>query len=210
MCSLFLCFRSQQERTNTRHLLIIHHLPIQSFDKVYPLLLIGADNTGLIAAKEQVCLGLREGPAAVNTELGWALQGPDGLTPQRVQTQALYFTTVQSLTDDLYCQVECLWQVAVLPFRSEKLAARSRQDQEAINILEINTVRVKVGDTLQYATMPLPRKKDAPPLRAPMEAVMATLRSIERRLVRDPLKAQIYEDEIKKFMGHSWASFPWM
>ncbi|TWW59235.1 hypothetical protein D4764_06G0007650 [Takifugu flavidus] len=45
-------------------------LPIQSFDKVYPLLLIGADNTGLIAAKEQVRLGLRGGPAAVNTEMG--------------------------------------------------------------------------------------------------------------------------------------------
>ncbi|XP_056890677.1 uncharacterized protein LOC130526787 [Takifugu flavidus] len=156
-------------------------LPIQSFDKVYPLLLIGADNTGLIAAKEQ------------------ALQGPDGLTPHQVQTQALYFTNVQSLTDDLYRQVERLWQVDVLPFRSEKLVVRSRQDQEAIKTLESGTVRVKVGDTRRYAT-PLPRKKDAPPLRATMEAVMASLWSIERRLKRDPVKAQIYEDEIQKLI----------
>ncbi|TWW67283.1 hypothetical protein D4764_02G0003240 [Takifugu flavidus] len=160
-------------------------LPIQSFDKVYPLLLIGADNTGLIAVKEQVRLGLRGGPAAVNTELGWALQGPDGLTPHQVQTQALYFTNVQSLT--------------MTYTASEKLVVRSRQDQEAIKTLESGTVRVKVGDTRRYAT-PLPCKKDAPPLRATMEAVMASLRSIERRLKRDPVKAQIYEDEIKKLI----------
>lgn len=53
-------------------------LPIHPFDKIYPQLLIGADNTFLITAKEPVRLGLRGGPAALKTELGWALQDPDG------------------------------------------------------------------------------------------------------------------------------------
>lgn len=85
-----------------------------------------------------------------------------------------------------------------MPFRSEKLV-RSRQDQEAIKILESGTAQVKVCDTHRYAT-PLPCKKDAPPLCATMEAVMASLWSIERRLKRDPVKAQIYEDEIQKLI----------
>lgn len=34
-----------------------------------------------------------------------------------------------------------------------------------------------------------------------MEAVMPTLRSVERRLVKDPVKAQIYKDEIKKLIN---------
>lgn len=59
-----------------------HHLrglQLQNFSKVQPLLLIGADCTHLITAKEPIRFGTRGGPTAVHTALGWALQGPDGL-----------------------------------------------------------------------------------------------------------------------------------
>lgn len=54
------------------------------------------------------------------------------------------------------------------------MATRSDQDQEAVNLLEEHTVRVKVGDTLRYAT-PLLHIKNAPLLRAPIEAVMPNM-----------------------------------
>ncbi|KAK0137358.1 hypothetical protein N1851_026443 [Merluccius polli] len=147
-------------------------IPLQPFDKAHPLLFISADHTCLIAAKEPVRFGPSGGPAAVHTQLGWALQGPDGLTPHHLD---------------------------VLPFRSEKLITRSRQDQEAVNILESWTERVQVGDTLRYAT-PLLRIKEAPRLKTRKEAVMANLCSTERRLAKDPAKAQLYEAEIQKLI----------
>lgn len=55
----------------------------------------------------------------------------------------------------------------------------SRLDQEAVSILEACTEKVKVGDTLHYAT-PLLRVKGAPPLKADVEAVVPKLRSTER------------------------------
>ncbi|KAK7881385.1 hypothetical protein WMY93_029794 [Mugilogobius chulae] len=73
-------------------------------------------------------------------------------------------------------------------------------DQEAINILETRTERVKVGDTLRYAT-PLLRLQSAPSLKAPAEAVMPLLRGTERRLKRDPALAKQYEAEIQKLIS---------
>ncbi|XP_051791369.1 uncharacterized protein LOC127529975 [Erpetoichthys calabaricus] len=49
----------------------------------------------------------------------------------------------------------------------------------------------------RYAT-PLLRKKDMPCLQAYQEAVMPSLRSIERRLSKDSTKAAAYNEEIKK------------
>nr|XP_061829547.1 uncharacterized protein LOC133615177 isoform X3 [Nerophis lumbriciformis] len=92
-----------------------------------------------------------------------------------------------------------LGQLDVLPFRSERLAVRSRLNQEAVSVLEARTKRVKVGDTLRYTT-PLLRVKGAPPLKADVEAVMPKLRSTERRLLKDTVKAKIYEAEIQKLI----------
>lgn len=82
-------------------------IPIQPFSNAQPLFLIGADNTHLIAAKEPVRLGPSGGPVAVHTELGWALQGPDGLMPHQVSTNC-YFTRCRLAPDDLDQHVERL------------------------------------------------------------------------------------------------------
>lgn len=174
-------------------------IPIQPFDKAHPLLLIGADNTHLIAAKAPVRQGINGGPAAIHTELGWALQGPDGLPSHEVQPSTCYFTSLSTAPDDLYQHVERLWQLDVLPFRSEKLAIRSKQDQQAVDMLELRTTRVNVEGVLRYAT-PLIRAKGSPLLKATVDAVMPSLRSTERRLAKDSIKAQIYESEIQKLI----------
>lgn len=49
------------------------------------------------------------------------------------------------------CTVERLWQMDVLPWRSEKASVRSRQDEEAIALLEAKTVRVEVDGVQQHA-----------------------------------------------------------
>ncbi|XP_049324234.1 uncharacterized protein LOC125784529 [Astyanax mexicanus] len=53
--------------------------PIKSFkhfDNAMPMLLIGADNTYLITAIEEVRAGPPGTPVAIHTRLGWTLQGP--------------------------------------------------------------------------------------------------------------------------------------
>nr|XP_061828893.1 uncharacterized protein LOC133614723 [Nerophis lumbriciformis] len=122
-------------------------LQLQSFNKVQPLLLLGADYTHLITATEPVRFGPKGGPVAIHTALGWTLQGPDG---SQSPAASCYYTAFKPTPDDIYQQVERLWQLDVLPFRSERLAVRSRLDQEAVSVLEARTKRVKVGDTLRY------------------------------------------------------------
>ncbi|KAK0150703.1 hypothetical protein N1851_008173 [Merluccius polli] len=140
----------------------------------YAILDDGAERTIILPAAVRH-LELKGGPAAVHTALSWVLQGPDGLGSHAA---SCYFTSLKPAPDDYYQHVKRLWQLDVLLFRSEKLAVRSRLDQEAMSILEACTERVKVIDTFRYAT-PLLRAKDAPLLKAAAEAVMPMLCSTE-------------------------------
>ncbi len=67
----------------------------------------------------------------------------------------------------------------VIPYRSDKIATRSKLNQEAIRLLQVKTVRVEVEGTMWYAT-PLLRRQNMPRFQ-PKEAVLPQLRSIERR-----------------------------
>ncbi len=100
---------------------------------------------------------------------------------------------------ELMQNVEKLWKVDILPYQSGKLAVRSKQDKEALELLEARTRRVQVAGILRYAT-PLLRKQGVPPLRAPKEAILPSLRSLERRLARDPLRAEEYCAAIRKLV----------
>ncbi|XP_065102634.1 uncharacterized protein [Paramisgurnus dabryanus] len=177
----------------------LREIPLPSFDKVQPLLLIGSDYPNLITAKEPIRIGPAGGPAAVNTQLGWVLQGPDGLLSHQVPTQQCLFTSLSPIPDPVYQHVERLWQLDVLPYRSEKLVTRSKQDQRAINMLETKTQRVEVNGVERYAT-PLLRVQDATPLRGTKESVLSSLRNSERRLSKDPERAKVYEAEIQKLL----------
>ncbi|XP_067308995.1 uncharacterized protein [Pseudorasbora parva] len=174
-------------------------IPLPSFDNVQPLLLIGSDYPNLITGKEPIRLGPAGGPAAVRTQLGWVLQGPDGLLPHQVPAQQCLFTSLTPIRDPVYQHVERLWQLDVLPYRSEKLVTRSKQDQAAVNMLETRTQRVEVNGIWRYAT-PLLRARDGPPLRGTKESVLSSLRNTEKRLSKDTEKAKVYEAEIQKLL----------
>ncbi|XP_049321160.1 uncharacterized protein LOC111190943 [Astyanax mexicanus] len=175
----------------------LQDIPLQAFDRVSPTLLIGADNPHLLTPLEPVRLGPPGGPAAIKTRLGWTLQGPSRLTELRLSSQQCLFTSLSPLEVELRRNVEKLWQLDTLPQRCEKQVTRSREDQQAIDLLEAKTIRVEVDGVLRYAT-PLLWKKNFPALQAPMEAVMPRLRGLEKRLSKDPESVDIYIAEIKK------------
>ncbi|XP_057695896.1 uncharacterized protein LOC130918045 [Corythoichthys intestinalis] len=174
-------------------------IPITSFQNANPLVLIGSDHPHLITAIEPVRLGRPGGPAAIRTRLGWALQGPAKFVQQSLHPQQCLLTSVSPLDAELYKHVERLWQLDTLPFRSEKVVTRSKQDEAAVALLEEKTIRLEVAGILRYAT-PLLRKKDMPVLYAPKETVLPSLRSTERRLAKDPEFARAYSAEIQKLV----------
>ncbi|GAA6111774.1 uncharacterized protein LOC120469772 [Tachysurus ichikawai] len=158
----------------------------------------GSDQVHLITAKAPVRQGTKGGPVAIRTVLGWALQGAEMGITDHAPVQQCFFTSTTHPDDLLYRNVERLWQLDVLPFRNEKLVVRSRQDKEAMQLLESRTQRVTVDGVQRYAT-PLLWKAGAPKPRS-MHFMLANLRSIERRLRKDPEKASIYSEEITKLI----------
>lgn len=85
----------------------------------------------------------------------------------------------------------------VLPYHCEKQATRSKEDKEAISLLEAKTTQVEENGILRYTT-PLLRRKDFPFFCAPKEAVMPSLQGIERQLTQTPEGTKVYQTEIKK------------
>ncbi|XP_051809278.1 uncharacterized protein LOC127535407 [Acanthochromis polyacanthus] len=186
----------EQLRRHYKHLI---GLPIPTLTNVKPLLLIGSDHPHLITPIEPVRLGPPGGPAAVHTRLGWTLQGPASAVGHISQPSQCLLTTVAPQVSELMKHVEKLWLVDTVPFRSEKLVTRSKQDTYAIRTLETKTVRVEVDGVHRYTT-PLLRRQGMPLLQATPMAVMPSLRSVERRLARDPAQAEAYRSEMEKLI----------
>lgn len=167
-------------------------------------MLLGSDHVHLITATEPIRRGTNGGPLTIHTALGWALQGAEGGVPGQSPVQQCLFTSVTSTDDLLYRSVERLWQLDVLPFRNEKMVVRSREDQDAISLLQTKTQQLKVGGVYRYAT-PLLRKPGAPKLNSSAHSVMAHLRATERWLKREPEKAAIYSAQINKLIEAGYA-----
>ncbi|XP_005167247.1 uncharacterized protein [Danio rerio] len=172
-------------------------LPIPEIDHVRPVLLIGSDFPHLLIPTQPVHIGPAGGPVAICTPLGWTLQGPASLMHVPSDEQRCLFTAVGPTHLDLQRHVEKLWQIDTLPYISEKAATRSKLDQQALELLEQQTVRVNVNGTMRYAT-PLLRRKDSPCLKAPKSVCLSLLRSTERRIINDPNQTLTYCEEIQK------------
>lgn len=158
----------------------LHGIPLSSFSNVQPHILIGSDNPFLITPVEQIQYGTKGALAAVKTRLEWALQGPTSLGESSDSVQCLITSQTNPYTE-LKRHVELLWQTNTFPFRNEKLITRSKQDKEAMDLLNAHTIRVTVDETKRYAT-PLLRKKPASMLSVPAESVMPLLHQSERKL----------------------------
>lgn len=176
-------------------------LPITPLNNVQPLLLIGSDQPHLITPIGPVRLGPPGGPAAVHTRLGWALQGPSRFMGRPDPTQDCLFTaSVSQQESELLKHVQRLWQLDTVPYKSEKEVTRSKQDQEALELLAEKTVRTEVNGILRYAT-PLLRHSKMSHLNVTKESVMPTLCSTERRLLKHPVKSEAYQMEMEKLIN---------
>lgn len=114
-------------------------LPLHSFSQAQPLLLIGSDYPHLLTPIEPVHLGPTGGPAALQTRLGWTLQGPAKVLLHQSSTPQCLLINNSSPSSDLLEHVEKLWQMDILPYRKEKIITRSKQDHAAIKLLEEKT-----------------------------------------------------------------------
>jgi len=179
-------------------------VPILPFKEVQPMLLIGSDYPQLITPITPVLMGPLGSPVAVNTHLGWAIQGPTTFLDQPLDTTCLNISLLHAPTQDLSHHVEKLWQVDILPFQPMKDITRSKQDRDALQMLETRTKRVEVDGVSRYAT-PLLRKGSAKVLHAGPESVMALLRATERRLNQNSELADIYNKEIHKLEQAGYA-----
>ncbi len=176
----------------------LRQLPLIQLNKVKPLLLLGADQTHLITPTQPVKLGPPGAPIAIKTQLGWTLQGPARDLTNSSSTH-FHYISFKCPPDDIYHNIQKLWQLDALPQRNMKAVVRSKQDQEAMHQLETQTFRTPVDGILRYAA-PLLRVETWPPLMAAKEAVMSRLRSCERRLLQNPQQAETYNREIQKLI----------
>ncbi|TWW77718.1 hypothetical protein D4764_12G0011080 [Takifugu flavidus] len=181
----------------------LRNLPLPPVEHAQPLLLIGSDLPHLLTPIEPVRTGPPGGPIAVHTQLGWSLQGPTNIDQVPASEQQCLFTVTDSPTCELFKNVERLWQIDTLPYTSKKQVTRSKQDQQALALLQSSTVRITVDGIPRYAT-PLLRRANSATLQAPMETVLSSLRSTERRLAKDPQRAEAYCQEIRELerMGY--------
>ncbi len=107
-------------------------LPLEPFEHVKPLVLIGADYPHLLTPIELVRLGPPGGPAAIHTRLGWILQGPAHITQWASSAQQCLFTSIsdaerwealEDATMEFYCASGNMqWQSVVT---SEECSTKS-------------------------------------------------------------------------------------
>ncbi len=108
-------------------------------------------------------------------------------------------TSIAPIHDELLWNVQRLWQLDTVPQWEGKEVTRSKQDQEALQLLDRKTLILEM-EGIHRLTTPLLRRKDMPLLSAPKESVLPTLRSVGRHLLKDPVKAEVCEEEMKELI----------
>ncbi|KAK9536064.1 hypothetical protein VZT92_005878 [Zoarces viviparus] len=119
--------------------------------------------------------GTSRGASGSEDKIG-TLQGPTKHIKQQSTPHQCPHISTLLLASELLQSVERLWQLDVLPYRTENISIRSRQDQEAVQLLESKTTRADVNGIQRYAT-PLLRVKNMPQLQACKGTVLANLHS---------------------------------
>nr|XP_054592608.1 uncharacterized protein LOC107395320 [Nothobranchius furzeri]XP_054592609.1 uncharacterized protein LOC107395320 [Nothobranchius furzeri] len=182
----------------------LQKVQIKGFNQVQPLVLLGSDNAHLITPVRPVLRGSSKGPVAVCTKLGWAIQGPASSMPTS-EGELQCLNMCLSPAEALHQDVKRLWQLDVPPYRTEKEVTRSKEDREAVAMLETKTLRVPVDGVERYAT-PLLRRRDFPRLCVSPEAVKGLLRSTERKLAKNPDLTHTYNQEIHRLVESGYVA----
>lgn len=179
-------------------------IPLHTFNKVQPMLLIGSDHPHLITPIHPVRAGPMGAPVAVCTQLGRAVQGPTNFLQNPSSESSVLHLSIDAHCSDLHKDVQRLWQLDILPYRSEKEVMRSKQDQSAFTMLGERTTSETVNDITRYSTPLLRKKKVALPCTSPA-AVMPLLCATEHRLATNPELAKVYNRDIHKLVEAGYA-----
>lgn len=180
-------------------------LPLPTIPRAQPLLLISSDMPKLLIPTQPVRAGPSGGPIAICTKLGWSLQGPSETIPVSSHQPSCLHIATESPYTELLKNVERLWQIGTLPYVSEKTAIRSKQDQQALALLQTASECVSVDDTHRYA-MPLLRRQPVITFHAAPDAVKFNLRSTESRLAKDTTRAASYCKEMEKLLQSGYVA----
>lgn len=118
----------------------LRDIPLHSYSKVKPMILIGSDNSHLITPVSPVRSGPISGPVAVCTPLGWAVQGPATFLQRPASESTCLHTSFLSPTEELHQNMERLWKLDTLPFRNSKEVICPGEDKAALEQLEKKTI----------------------------------------------------------------------
>lgn len=170
-------------------------LPIVSYEKAVPRLLIGVNNVNLTVPL-QVKEGKKDEPIGVKTRLGWTVFGGSG----KGNTHTINFHSCECACDqELHQTVKdylTMEDAGVKPVP----ALESEEDKRARSIMEQTTVRV--GD--RFETGLLWRYDD---VELPDSYKMAVKRfeCLERRMNRDPVLAANLKKQIEEYVAKGYA-----
>lgn len=162
-----------------------------SFNKVRTMVLTGSDHPHLIKPNPPVRSGAIGDPVAVCRLRHW-----DGWCRDQPVSYNSTLVRISDFTclplEELQQHVERLWLTDTLPFRSLKEATRSREDKEALALLEQKSNRVMVDGGSRYAVSLLHRR-NSPLLNTSQNAVMLLLRATGGRLSHNPEQLVVYK-----------------
>lgn len=83
--------QTYQIQSLKRRLPFLRDIPLQPFKKFQPLVLLGSDNSHLISPIDPVRRSSQGGLIPVHTQLGWTLQGHEGLPEHCHQAHQCFF-----------------------------------------------------------------------------------------------------------------------
>lgn len=169
----------------------LRSLPIETYERVQPRILIGVDNFKLLIAKETV-EGVDDEPVAIRTRIGWCLFGGSS------KSKSLFQGTHVPTDDDIHSLVKGFFGLESIGIRVPTSEVISETEARAVKILEKT---VQQSDDGRYTAGLLWKSDD---VKLPNSLNMATHRMIcfEKKLKRNPdlqltVSKQI-EDYIKK------------
>ncbi|XP_062540966.1 uncharacterized protein LOC134209009 [Armigeres subalbatus] len=173
----------------------LKRLPIEGYENVTPRMIIGIEHVRLLTS-QRLREGNGDGPVAVKTRLGWSVFGRQTEAERTVERVNLHHTDMFSnrALHDAMKQFFLVEESAV----TTKIEAEA--DVRALNLLEQTTV-LKDG---RFETGLL-WKVDNPSLPNSYPMALQRLKSLERKLERDPSLRQRVKQQVDGYVEKDYA-----
>ena len=173
-------------------------VPVHTLDNKKPQLLIGQDNVSLTVGRE-VIEGAPNAPIASRTKLGWVVHGRSSHRQGRVDDVVLQ--TISTEDEELHQLVKSSFRTDDFGVKVPHATAHNREELRAFELLQATTQRF---DETRWETGLLWRKDD-PVLPRSYGNALNRLRSLERKLDRNPSLLAKYDEKIAEYVDKRYA-----